>query len=119
MSVDYSLSALRKPRPKALDVADKRSARESRDERESAKVRVRSGGQCEVVMSSGKLAGPRCPRRALHVHHILGGIGVRGRGLSALASHKMHTCTRCHDEIHRHVLVIEGSAGHWTFRRVT
>ena len=61
------------------------------DDRESRKVRTRSGGQCEV-----RVGNVRCPKSAHEVHHHLGGIGVRGRGDSAKAQHKTHACAGCH-----------------------
>ena len=93
-----------KPRPRALEKADRRKAIEARDERESAKVKARSGGICEVVeVSKG---GPwHCFARARHVHHLMGGIGVRAIGDSALAANKVHCCPSCHSDIHSHVLV--------------
>jgi hypothetical protein len=73
------------------------------DTRESAKVRKRSGGQCEVreVLELGGWLGPagmpvRCQRAATQVHHMIGGNGKRGRGISALAIHKQHMCDACH-----------------------
>ena len=57
------------------------------DERESAKVRRRSEGRCEL---------PDCGKRATEVHHFLGGYGRRGVGESALAKNKAHLCQSCH-----------------------
>lgn len=91
---------LPKPRPSALDKADRRKALTARDERESDVVRVRSGGWCEVL-----IRGQRCGRKAVHVHHLMGGIGVRGRGVSALSENKVHCCDLHHREIHAHVLL--------------
>lgn len=58
----------------------------------SAAVRRRSGSVCEL---------PGCRRRADHVHHLLSGY-QRGRGKSALASHKLHICADDHRAIHDH-----------------
>ena len=66
-----------------------RRARKSIDLSENEKVRERSGGRCE-----------RCGRRAVHVHHLMSGIGVRGRGASALAENKLHLCVECHQRAH-------------------
>ena len=83
-----------------------------RDARESDKVKARSGWRCEVVTPWG-----RCRRRAFHVHHMLGGIGVRGRGESAKAIRKQHVCSDCHSDIGNHVLVRQGDqVPHWTDR---
>lgn len=74
------------------------------DRRESAKVRVRSNGQCEVVspylnIVTGEVVLARCPRRAVHVMHLIGGRGKRGIGPSALKEHKLHGCLEHHDGI--------------------
>jgi hypothetical protein len=99
-----------KPRPSALEKADRRAALEAQDEKESKLVRERSNGQCEVL----ELGVIRCQRRAFHLHHRMGGHGVRGRGASALAVNKLHVCDQCHREIHAHILVPDGD----TFRRL-
>lgn len=98
-----------KGKPAKLEKADRLKARVSVDAAESRKVKARSGGQCEVVNEFG-----RCVRRAVHVHHRLSGIGVRGRGASAKADNKLHLCDRCHGDIHAHVLIPDGPY----FRRV-
>ncbi len=117
-----------KPRPRKLEKADRLRARVSVDDRESAKAKARSGGRCEVEFvggtspseqlrwfaSTGTLPGKRCIRRAVHIHHRLGGIGVRGRGESAKADNKIHVCIQCHSDIHAHVLIPDGPH----FRRV-
>jgi hypothetical protein len=67
------------------------------DTRESAKVRKRSDGRCEVIeVDSAGLRPVRCHRAATQVHHMLGGNGTRGIGISALAIHKQHICDSCH-----------------------
>lgn len=105
MSIDYSTSALPKGRPAKLAKADRANDREAIDKRESKKVKQRSGGQCEVRERYADSIVPyRCTRRAFHVHHMLGGIGVRARGKSALAIHKQHVCSDCHSDITGHVL---------------
>lgn len=114
-----------KGRPAKLDKADRLKARVSIDDRESATVKARSGGRCEVGehFYSGYrwLGARRCLRRANHVHHLLGGIGVRGRGESAKAIRKQHVCSDCHSDIGNHVLVRQGDlVPHFmdTYRRV-
>lgn len=97
-----------KSRPKMLDQGDKQAARDATDKAESKIVKKRSGGICEVkvkVLASVRrmLVAP-CSQRAVHVHHMLGGWGRRGRGPSALAIHKQHVCQRHHTEITGHVL---------------
>ena len=115
MVMDTSDLAFPKGRPRALDKAVRRKALEAFDTRESAKVKVRSGGLCEVQEESRK-AWVRCGRHAMHVHHLLGGLGVRGVGESALSSNKVHVCAVCHRLIHNHIL---RSLGGVRFERVT
>jgi hypothetical protein len=97
--------------PEKLKKAKRLTTRAATDEQESDKVKARSKGQCEVIeaipnaWSKKSFTLKRCPKRALHVHHLLGGIGVRGRGKSALADNKLHLCPDCHSDIHAHVLV--------------
>lgn len=109
------------------------------DRRESAKVRKRSEGRCEVreheivaraydvatmaivdVVVSG-----RCLRRAVHVMHLIGGNGKRGVGISALAIHKLHGCSEHHREIDgdiggKKLIRVGGTVPLWTdpYRRV-
>ena len=110
--------AFPKGRPIALEREDRRKARQAADEKENQKVRARSGGLCEAVWlirRGSEICGEHCHRRASEVHHLVYGIGVRGRGLSALAANKVHLCRTCHRDIHAHVLVPDGDS----FRRVT
>lgn len=95
-----------KPRPRKLEKADRLKQRVSVDDKESAKVKARSAGQCEVCWfgATGQVE-YRCTRRAVHIHHQISGIGVRGRGESALAENKVHACDKCHSDMHAHVLV--------------
>lgn len=96
--------------------AGRRRALVTADRSENDKVKARSGGQCEVLERYADSIVPyRCTRRAVHVHHVLGGFGVRGRGESAKAENKLHLCKTCHSEIHGHVLIPAGK--YW--RRVT
>jgi hypothetical protein len=92
-----------KGRPRALEKQDRRKELEARDERESKKVKTRSGGLCEVK-EEYRYAWSRCGRHATQVHHLLGGFGVRGVGDSALAANKVHVCAVCHRLIHNHIL---------------
>jgi len=101
-----------KPRPVALERKDRRTARKAADEAENKIVRARSGGRCQLVERYIRLY--PCMRRAVHIHHRLPGIGVRGRGKSALAENKLHLCIECHRDIHSHVLVPDGEY----FRRI-
>ena len=106
--MDTSRLAHPKGRPASLLREDRRKARASKDEQESAKVRKRSGGRCEMNTRR------RCQRWAVHVHHVLGGNGTRGRGPSALAINKLHLCPKCHSDVHSHVVVLDGT----TWRRI-
>ena len=92
-------------------IRTKRDADRAKDLAESAKVRVRSEGRCEVVERREELQRllpgdyeieiieERCPLRAAHVMHLIGGNGKRGVGISALAQHKLHGCAGHHREI--------------------
>ena len=108
--IDYSVLALPKGRPVSVLKDERTRRRQSIDERENEKVKARSKGQCEIVFADKQ----RCRRRALHVHHLLSGIGVRGRGPSALAENKLHVCETDHRHIHGRVLVQHGT----TWKRV-
>lgn len=95
---------LPKPRPRLLDKRDARAAVADIDRRERAKVRARSGGQCEMRMR-GTFGVYRCPRHASENHHLIGGIGRRNKGRSILAEHRLHLCAACHTDITGNVLV--------------
>ena len=110
--VDYSILALPKGKPKAIVKDERDRTRKTFDDKESDKVKVRSGGRCEVVVD-----GRRCNRRASEVHHLLGGHGVRGRGESAKADRKQHACGACHSAITSHRIQRLGPAmPKWTVR---
>lgn len=93
MSIDWDQLALPKGKPIGVVTEQRRADRKSRDERESDKVRKRSGGRCEIKAPN------RCERRGVHCHHMLSGMGVRGRGESALAIRKQMACEKCHSLI--------------------
>lgn len=78
------------------------------DRAESAAVRKRSEGWCEIEWDGRRTPLSRCWQRAVHVHHELSGRGVRGIGPSALRDNKVHVCSFHHNEIHAHRLVREG-----------
>ena len=92
-----------KPRPRLLEKRAAKAAIEQMDMDENRKVKQRSGGRCEVQVI-GKAIIWRCPLRASHVHHLMGGIGRRNVGRSITAECKLHVCERCHEELHGHVL---------------
>ena len=114
--------AFPKPRPAALERADRRNRLKADDLLENAKVKARSGGRCEIVLvfTFKKWHGPawptpRCTRRAVHIHHMIGGWGKRARGNSQLAEHKQYACAGCHSDITGHVLKrIGGTVPLWT-----
>lgn len=124
-----------KPKRGPAHAAAKR-ARVSLDEKESEKVRERSGGRCEVwteCVAIWTAGGPqyvpgtsivRCGRQATEVMHLIGGKN-RGRNQSALAEHKLHGCHECHREIDgdlggKKLVRIGGVVPHYTdsYRRV-
>ena len=83
--------AFPKPFPQILERRERRRCQQARERRENAKVRQRSGGQCEVVLGQ-----TRCRKPGHDIHHLVGGHGRRGRGASALATHKVHACLDHH-----------------------
>ena len=98
------LSRHAQPKPaKGTAQKEKRQRRArltAQDRAENAIVKARSGGRCEVVMRVDGLSFPvGCPRQATQVHHMLGGRGMRGVGISSRASAKQHVCTSCHQGI--------------------
>ena len=107
--IDYDAIAtaggLGKGPPRAVAKDARTRAENKLDRAESAKVRQRSGGRCEVVElferdEVGRATWrPRCPCRAREVHHMIGGRGRRGRHLSALAERKQHVCSDHHLDI--------------------
>ena len=107
---------LRKPRPAKLERADRRSTLRERDKQESAKAKARANGRCEVVVLDETPRVPkRCPRRDLHTHHMLGGIGRRLTERGIAAERKQRVCDRCHDDITGNVLQrVGGTDPHYT-----
>ena len=83
--------AFPKPFPQVFERQARRACQQARERRENTTVTTRSGGRCEVVLD-----GKRCRKAGREVHHLLGGHGQRGRGDSALATHKVHTCVAHH-----------------------
>lgn len=82
--------AFPKPLPQFLEREERRLCQQARERRENTAVRKRSGGRCEVV-----LGGTRCRKPGREVHHLLGGHGRRGRGVSVRATHKVQ-CVEHH-----------------------
>jgi hypothetical protein len=114
------------PKSSGKRLYSQKAADQKLDKAESEKVKVRSEGRCEVFelqqWSNSPLEVPlmvRCPYRAEHVMHLIGGRGKRGRGKSALAIHKLHGCAEHHREIDgdvggRRLKRIGGPVPHWT-----
>lgn len=114
MAIDWDsiakLGGIGKGTPIALQREKHKRDWQKIDEKESRKVRKRSAGRCEArIITPGRRALVRCLRRAFHVHHHLGGFGVRGRGESALAKHKSHLCAQCHEDLKKTLLHDHGN----------
>ena len=114
MAIDYSIFAIPKSRPRALDKKDRDTRIVTTDRAEDKKVKQRSQGRCEVVI----VGEGRCPKAGEgQPHHMLGGWGRRARGRSALAEHKQHCCGVHHRQITNHTLrlvVVAGELPRWT-----
>ena len=96
--------------PSKVDRETRRRAAVARDRKGSRQVRTRAAGQCEAVVN-----GQRCPWVGRHVHHMIGGIGKRGHGISALAERKQLVCFGHHTLIHQNnVERIGGTIPHYT-----
>lgn len=102
--------------PAKVEKAKRTAKRLATDEDESDKVKVRSGGRCEAVWwGKRNRVVRRCEKRAIHLHHMIGGWGKRARGKSILAEHKQHLCVECHGLIGGHVLRrVGGELPLWT-----
>jgi hypothetical protein len=102
-----------KPKPRLLERRAKQAAREAVDRVERAHCRARSGGQCEVIIVRDACDYPapcRCPRRASQNHHLIGGSGRRNTGKSIRFEYRLEVCTKCHADLHGHILVpIDGT----------
>ena len=105
------------------------------DKLENKEVVKRSESRCEVTLHEltfpatksqpAMMVMMRCTRRATQVHHMIGGRGKRGKGISAFREHKQHVCYRCHQDITgdvggKRLLREGGSVPLWTdhYRRV-
>jgi hypothetical protein len=110
MAIDYSIFAIPKPRPRALDKDAEDAKRDTLDKQESAKAKKRALGRCEVrtewnyVNSNLESPVTRCTRQDAHTHHLKGGIGRRNHGVSIMAEQKLRVCHKCHADIHAKVL---------------
>jgi hypothetical protein len=102
--------AFPKPRPRLLEKRAQRADLMATDRAERQKCRLRSGGQCEVIIATFRpeqsvIMFMRCRRSASHNHHLLGGRGQRNIGRSIFSTYRLDVCPRCHREITNHVLM--------------
>jgi hypothetical protein len=104
------MKPLPKPEPYARTKARKARELAKQDAEQRAICRERSGGRCEVDGGRPSFV-CRCYRAATQNHHLIGGIGVRNRGRSLLAAHRLDVCQICHDDITRHRLIPSVAAG--------
>jgi len=121
--IDYSASNLPKVNRHVQTKAMRDALRKKIDRQENAKVKERSGGQCEVWFptASDSPSLVRCDSIATEVHHMISGRGNRARGPSLLAEHKQHCCAWHHAMITAKKLQrVGGEAPHYTdtYRRV-
>lgn len=98
-----------KPKPYVLVKREKKAQIEALDRQERKKCHQRSLGRCEVIEEIAKpeqsaLLKVRCKGRAVHNHHLIGGVGRRNVGKSVLFTHRIDTCTKCHQDIEAEIL---------------
>ena len=84
-----------KPEPQRRVTRRKRMDHAQFQREQRAKVLDRSEGRCEIWE-----LGVRCGFPADEVHHLIGGIGRRNVGDSALATHLVATCRQHHRDVH-------------------
>ena len=109
MAIDYSISALPKPRSRVLEKREAKAELDRQDRYERKLCHLRSGGRCEARIVTARpecsaLIDTRCNRAASHNHHLMGGHGRRNVGDSILAVHRLDVCTRHHSELHHRLL---------------
>lgn len=102
--------AFPKGRPRVLVTREKKSAVEAKDRAERAKCHLRSGLRCEVWIVTPQpeqsvIVVKRCKGKAVHNHHLIGGIGKRNVGPSILAAHRIDVCKKCHQDIEAELLI--------------
>src|SRR5688572_20600387 len=110
MAIDYSLFAIPKSRPRVLEKREAKAKLKAEDDRQRELCHARSGGRCEVLEviprpEQSAIATKRCKGRAVHNHHLLGGVGRRNVGDSIKAEHRLDTCQKCHQDIEAGILV--------------
>jgi hypothetical protein len=99
-----------KGRPRILEKRETKSALTAKDNAERKKCHLRSGMRCEVKEVTPKpeqslIVTKRCKGKAVHNHHLKGGVGRRNVGDSILAAHRIDTCQKCHQDIEAEILV--------------
>lgn len=104
---------LPKPEPRAETKRRKRLEKGRREREQRALVLTRSQGQCEVCE-----LGVRCGFPAREVHHLIGGHGRRGIGVSGEASHMVALCREHHADAHQHLGYIQSLDEDCPARRV-
>lgn len=108
MSATYLSKPIAQPkkRPALLDKRQRAKNTEVIDGAERAKCHKRSKGACEVKwfpVPGGRIL-YACTNLATENHHLLSGRGMRNRGQSILAEHRLDCCRDHHQEITGHVL---------------
>lgn len=99
-----------KPRPHVLVKREKKAAMTAEDTRQRKLCHLRSGGRCEVIEVIAKpeqsaIVKKRCKGKAVHNHHLIGGVGRKNVGVSILADHRIDCCIRCHQDIEAEILI--------------
>lgn len=86
---------LPKPRPKLLDKRQAAATKDTNWRNVAAAVKLRDKGMCRL-----------CGRKGVDPHHIV----MRSLGGRDEVSNALLTCRRCHDDIHGHVIKLDGTA---------
>jgi hypothetical protein len=100
---------LKKPIPRILVKRQKKADLDKLDREERTKCHARSQGRCEVIEVIAKpeqsaQIRKRCKGKAIHNHHLIGGVGRRNVGISILAEHRIDCCRDCHTDIEVEIL---------------
>lgn len=106
----YQTCGIPKPRPRVLEKRKAKADLKAEDDRQRKRCHARSGGRCEVneVIPQpweSTIVTKRCKGKAVHNHHLIGGVGRRNVGPSILAEHRIDTCQKCHQDIEAEILV--------------
>lgn len=91
-------------------------ARKGQSERKwralSAMVKHRDGGKCRICQRLTTTVGD--PRLIGQCHHVV----FRSAGGLDNLSNLVHCCAQCHDDIHRHLITLYGTADRLTITHV-